>query len=204
MSESGRPLRNLAAWGYESGDTGTRVEIDVWTVNEAVRDQDDALERARRELGSNVDVIDAAGNVAKVRYVGIDTVGYRYIDTDTKATQQAYAGARRSAGGDRTDAGTFGTGWTSPPEAPDIDAVIAHGEAEVIPAAARDIRESGAMELAQAVRTIPREPSRDEVEEQTQEQPFNGFENAIRIYPRGGSAFEYSVETSRDAMRRDR
>ena len=203
MSES-RPLRVLAAWGYESGTTGTRIEIDVWSVNRGEReDTDDAVERARGELGANVDVIDAAGNVAKVRYKGIDAVGYRYIDSDTKASQQAFAGAKRSAGGRRTDAGTFDDGWTSPDYAPDINSCVAHGEAEVIPAVRQDIRRSGALELASAIEGISREPTRDEDDEPTQERPFDGFKNAVRIYPQGGEEFEYSVDVTRDSMRRD-
>jgi len=33
MSVDDRPVRNLAAWGYQSDSTGDRVEVDVWTVN---------------------------------------------------------------------------------------------------------------------------------------------------------------------------
>jgi hypothetical protein len=199
-----RPLRTLAAWGYQSDTTGTRVEIDVWTVNQTTRDRDDALERAREVFADNgriESVIDAAGSTAKVNYAGAAGVGYRYIDGG-KATQQAYAGAKRSAGGSRTDAGTFEEGWTVPPDAPDLDACVAHGRGVVIPAVRRDLRESGARELAQAIERIKREPRRDEEEEPTTDRPFNGFRNAVRIYPRNGREFEYSVDTNRDNLKR--
>lgn len=214
MSESEtRPVRNMAAWGLKSSRTGTEVEIDVWTVNEAVRDRDDAIGRAREAFaddGRIADVIDATGNVAKVAYAGAAGVGYRYIDMaktnpgknePSDATQQAFAGAKRSAGGGRGDDGTFDDGWTVPPDAPDLQACVAHGRNEVIPAAVRHMREAGAPEMAEAVASIRREPSRDEDEEPTQLQPFSGFENAVRIYPRGGSAFEYSVDVSRETFR---
>lgn len=200
MSES---VRNLAAWGYDSGRTGTRVEVDVWTVNDVDYGESD-IERARRMLGGGVEVIRAAGDVAKVEYPGAAGVGYRRVSTDEKVTQQAFAGAVRSSGGDRTDAGTFGTGWTVPDDAPDLEAVAAHGEAVILPAVAKDLRRSGSVELAAEIRSMVREKAREEDEEPVRAKSFSGFKNAVRIYPRNGSAFEYSIDTSADALRRER
>jgi len=196
-------VRNLAAWGYESGDTDTEVEVDVWTINDIEDEQGESdIERARRLL-SGVTVIDARGDIAKVDYPGAAGTGYRRVSTDEAVSQQAYAGAARSAGGDRTGSGTFDEGWTQPDDAPDLAAVFAFGEAEVLPAVAQDLIENGSPELAAEVRTMNRDPERTEDAEPTGRRPFNGYENAVRIYPRSGRAFEYSVDVNRDAMRRD-
>lgn len=196
-----RNVRNLAAWGYESTRTGTRIEIDVWTINQAKKGETD-LERARRLLPDKFDVIEAAGNVAKVGYPGAAGVGYRYIDRDSTAAQQAYAGAVRSAGGSRTDAGTFGEGWTVPDDAPDLRACVSHGEREVIPAVRQDLRRAGSRELAQAIERIDRDGAREEENEPVGTSAFRGFKNAVRIYPRNGSPFEYSVDVPDRELRR--
>lgn len=184
-----RPLRNLAAWGYESASSGTRVEVDVWTVNagESDDDDDDALERAIKAFAADSwQPTEAFGNVARVEYPGIGTEGYRYIDSGEKATQQAFAGSKRSAGGTRTGAGTFGEGFSSPDEAPDIDEVIAHGSRNVLPVARR--------ELGQLGQSIGREPSSDEEDEPTQDPPFDGFRNVVRVFPGTGNVKKYRVE----------
>ena len=208
-----RPVRTLAAWGYDSGRTGTRVEIDVWTVNLAEAERDDAVERAREAFDGRVQVVEAYGNVARVNYAGAAGTGYRYIDMaktnpgkdePTDATQQAFAGAKRSAGGSRDDEGRIVGGYETPPDAPGIDEAIAYGEGYVIPAVEADLRRNGAPELANAVASIPRDASRDEIEEPTNTRPFDGFDNAVRIYPQGGSAFEYDVDVTRDDLDRRR
>jgi len=200
MSES---VRNLAAWGYDSGRTETRVEVDVWTVNDVDYGESD-IDRARRMLGGGVEVIRAAGDVAKVEYPGAAGTGYRRVSTDEKVSQQAFAGAVRSAGGDRTNSGTFGDGWTVPDNAPDLSAVAVHGEAVVLPAVATDLRRSGSVELAAEIRSMFRERAREEDEEPVRAESFSGYKNAVRIYPRNGAPFEYSVDTSSDALRRER
>jgi len=208
-----RPVRTLAAWGYDSGRTGTRVEIDVWTVNVAEAERDDAVERAREAFDSRVQVIDAYGNVARVNYKGAAGSGYRYIDMaetnpgkdkPSDATQQAFAGAKRAAGGDHGDDGRIVEGYETPPDAPGIDECVAFGEAYVIPAVESDLRQNGAPELANDVASIPRDSSDDEIDEPTNTRPFDGFDNAVRIYPQGGSEFEYSVDVNRDDMDRER
>jgi len=210
MSTDSRPLRTLAAWGYESDGTGTRIEIDVWTVNQGTADRDDAVDRARAAFGGRVaSVIEAYGNVARVEYAGAAGTGYRYIDPDAtnpgidgpKASQQAFAGAKRSAGGSRDDRGRQQEGYSSPPDALDLEACEAHGRNEVIPAVRADLRRSGAREMAQALEKLRRETSRDEVDEPVTTAPFAGFDNAVRIFPRGGTEFEYSVDTNRDTLK---
>jgi hypothetical protein len=204
-----RPVRTLAAWGYESDTTGTRIEVDVWTVNEAEATRSDARERAEAAIGGRGEVLEAYGNVAKVAYAGAAGTGYRYIDPDATnpgiegptATQQAFAGAKRSAGGDRDDQGRIGEGFETPPDAPGIEECAAFGAAEVIPAVREDLRRSGAREMAQALERIRRQPTRDEIEEPTNERPFAGFDNAVRIFPRGGREFEYSVDVNRETLR---
>jgi hypothetical protein len=213
MSSADRNLRNLAAWGYESNDTGTRLEVDVWTVNPTVEPEDDALDRARGAFASEpYEAIEAFGNVARVRFPGIDTTGYRYIDMAetnpgkterSDANQQAFAGAKRSAGGSRDAAGRQTEGYTAPDDAPDLEACAAHGWAEVIPEVRRDLRRSGARELAQAAENLTRDGRREEEEEPTAEAVTDGFENAVRIFPKGGEAFEYSVDVTRGDMDRD-
>lgn len=189
MSQRTRPLRNLAAWGYESDSTGTRVEIDVWTVNPGEEETPDAVERARELIGHRGEILDAYGNVAKVLYSGIESVGYRYIDTDEKALQQAFAGAKRSAGGSRTGAGTFGTGYSSPDHLPDLRDCIDHGQTEILPVIRREMREIGM--------SIVREPPRDEDDEPVETEPFDGFRNVVRVFPRGGNVYRYRVRGNR-------
>lgn len=182
MSTRERPRRVLAAWGYESSSTGDRVEVDVWTVNEpGDRDGDAAaIRRARRAFGGGVErVIAAYGRVARVSYAGAAGEGYRYIDSDEPASQQAFAGAKRSAGGDRTGAGTFGDGYTPPPGEPAIEEAIREGEENVIPVIKRDAR-------GPLAERIGREPSRDEDGEAVETRPFDGFTNVVRYFTRGG------------------
>lgn len=202
-SSQSRPRRYLAAWGYESGRTDTRVEIDVWAVNRVERDDD--LAEARRRLVDNGPfeaVIRASGNVAEAVYPGAAGEGYVYVDSGEKASKQAFAGASRAAGADfDPETGRFGEGWREPPDAPDLAAVVAHGEQKVIPAVARDLDDSGAYELADEVRSIPRDSSRDEDGEPTTGSAFTGFRNAVRIYPRAGSPYEYEVDVGREAMK---
>lgn len=191
-----RPVRNLAAWGYHSASSGTRVEIDVWTVNE--RDSGTLPDPSELDGGGNVEeVIRAAGNVVEVEYHGAAGTGYRYIDmsktnpgkdSPTDATQQAFAGAARAGGGPRTQAGTFSEGGGSAVIGPDIDAVRAHAEEEVMP----EVREElGQMGLGGK---IGRTPSNDEVEEEVESAPFSGFKNVVRVFPRGGDVWRYRVE----------
>ena len=195
MSQT-RPLRTLAAWGYESASSGTRVEVDVWTVNEGTQDgedEDDAQDRAERAFADDgrVTVLDAVGNIAKVSYGGAAGVGYREIDTGEKTSQNAWAGSIRAAGGDRTGGGTFEDGWSPPPNAPGIDEVVTYGEREVLPTVRREM-----MELGQSIR---REESRDEVDEPiTDESPFRGFKHVVRVFPHGGrNAWRYEVKGRR-------
>ena len=48
-----------------------------------------------------------------------------------------------------------------------------------------------------------RDGRREEDEEPVRARPFTGFRNAVRIYPRDGSAFEYSVDTARESLREE-
>lgn len=185
MSERSRPLRNLAAWGYHSAASGTRVEIDVWTINPGERDEKDCAERARAAFPSNIEVIDCAGNVAKVLYRNLGTEGYRYIDSNSTAAQQAFAGAKRSAGGTRTTGGTFTEGWVSPEGAPDFGQVLEHGVEEVLPVVRREMRELGMK--------VQREPPRDEKDEPVEQAPFDGFRNVVRVILDPGGTYRYRV-----------
>jgi hypothetical protein len=178
MSASdGRPRRYLAAWGYESSDSGDSAELDVWTVNPVEAEDDDgpdAEERARRAFGDRVTVVEAFGNVARVDYAGAAGSGYRYVEEDEPAPQQAFAGAKRSAGGTRTGAGTFGTGYAEPDDAPDLADVLAHATDEVLPVVRVKLRGLG--------RDLAREPSRDEDGEPVADEPFDGFDNVVRVF----------------------
>lgn len=178
-----RPKRVLAAWGYESDSTGDRVEVDVWTVNEPDdRDGDgEAIRRARDRFGGRVErVIAAYGNVARVAYAGAAGEGYRYIDSNEPASQQAFAGAKRAAGGSiDPDTGRFGDGYNAPPGEPGIERAIREGHQHVIPVVRRDAK-------GPLAERIGREPSRDEEGEAVETRPFDGFENVIRYYTRGG------------------
>jgi len=181
MSAS-RPRRILAAWGYESSSSGDRVEVDVWTVNEPDDREGEgkAIRRAREAFGGRVErVIAAYGNVARVAYAGAAGEGYRYIDTDDAASQQAFAGAKRASGGsiDPTT-GRFGEGYTPPPGEPAIEAAIAEGNNNVLPAVERADRGGMADKLT-------REPSRDEEGEPVETRPFDGFANVVRYFTRG-------------------
>lgn len=185
---AGRPLRNLAAWGYMSAKSGTRVEVDVWTINRAGA-TDDAIERAREAMPGNVEVVDAVGNVARVIYPNLGTEGYRYIDMaetnpgkdePADATQQAFAGAVRVAGGQRTETGQQKEGFTSADDAPGIDEVVAYGEAEVMPVVRGELRELGLL--------VEREPSRDEENEPVTDRPFSGLKNVVRVFPHGSDS----------------
>jgi hypothetical protein len=187
-------VRITAAWNYESEKTGTRVEVDVWTISPDDDDRDDAVERAKREL-SRGSVIDAHGNVAKVGYPGAAGVGYRYIDSDGPASQQAYAGAKRSAGGDRSGSGTFEDGYEAPPGTEGYDQVVSHAENEVLTAFRADLRRYGSRELATAAETMDG-PRREQ--EPTTQEPFDGFRNTVRIFPRGKAPREYSVDVRRE------
>jgi len=194
---SGRPtdaVRILAGYNYESGKTGTRVEVDVWTISPDEDDDESAVERAKRQL-SRGEVIDAYGNVAKVGYSGAAGVGYRYIDSDESASQQAFAGAKRSAGGDRSGSGTFEDGYEAPPGSEGFDEVVSHAENEVLPAFRADLRRYGSRELATAAETM-QGPRREE--EPTTQEPFDGFRNTVRIFPRGKAPREYSVDVRRE------
>jgi len=180
-----RPVRNLAAWGYESSATGTRVEVDVWTVNRVTTD--DMPTTADFSVG--LEAVEAvAGDIAKVEYAGAAGTGYRRVSTDEPVSQQAYAGAARSAGGPRTDSGTFAEGGVSGVAGPDLDRVIRHGEEEILPVVREELREFG--------QAIGREPSRDEDEEPVETRPFDGFDNVVRIFPRGGSVVRYRVQNN--------
>lgn len=192
---SRRPLRTLAAWGYHSAATGARIEVDVWTINPPDDDDGDDLERARRKWGHRDDItpLETYGNVAKVHYENLGNVGYRYISTDEKATQQAFAGAKRSAGGPRTPEGTMGEGYSPPDWAPDLRDVVAHGEAEVLPAVRQEFMELGA--------AITRDPPADEENEPVPEEPFEGFKNVVRAWPYGDSGPVYRYRVVRGELR---
>lgn len=187
-----RPKRVLAAWGYESDSTGDRVEVDVWTVNEP-DDRDgegEAIRRAREAFDGRVErVVSAYGNVARVVYSGAAGEGYRYVDMSktnpgkekpSDANQQAWAGAKRSAGGDRSGSGTFADGYTAPPGEPEIEEAINEGTENVIPVIKRDARGP----LAEG---IGRQPSRDEEGEAVETRPLDGFTNIVRYFTRGGT-----------------
>lgn len=184
MSTRTRPLRNLAAWGYESTSTGTRVEIDVWTVNAGERDEEEEPDPyADRE---DITLLDRRGNIAYVRYENLGTDGYRRIEPDERASQQAWAGAVRSAGGSRTPAGTFSEGWSSPVGAPTLRECVEHGNQEILPAVRAAMREIGT--------AITREPPSDEVDEPVETAPFEGFRNVIRVFPgTGKQVYRYRV-----------
>lgn len=187
MSAS-RPRRVLAAWGYESDASGDRVEVDVWTVNEPDDREGDgeAIRRAREAFGGRVErVIAAYGTVARVAYAGAAGEGYRYVDTDEPASQQAFAGAKRAAGSSITPTGTFEEGYTPPPGEPAIEAAIAEGNNEVLPAVERADRGGMAAKLS-------REPSRDEEGEPVETRPFDGFANVVRYFT-GGRIVRYHV-----------
>jgi len=200
---SGRPtdaVRILAGYNYESGKTGTRVEVDVWTISPDDDDEDTAVERAKREL-SRGEVIDAYGNVAKVGYAGAAGTGYRYIDSDERAKQSAFAGAKRHAGGEQADDGTVKDGYEAPTGHAGFDEVVAHAENEVLPAFRADLRRYGSRELATAAETMEG-PRREE--EPTTQEPFDGFRNTVRIFPRGKAPREYSVDVrSEENERKD-
>lgn len=195
-----RPVRNLAAWGYQSGSNGDRVEVDVWSVNRRELPENRRVPEPGELEGVPPAPVEAvlrrAGNVVEVRYRGPVPDGYRYIDTakangnpdPADATQQAFAGARRALGGDRTGGGTFGEGYV-PADEPDLAEVIGHGEDEVIPVVKRDAKGP----LSQR---IGREPHRDENEEPVEVEPFDGFRNVIRYFTRG-SVQRYYVENDR-------
>jgi hypothetical protein len=186
--EGPRPVRNLAAWGYESdgsGGSGDRLEVDVWTVNR--REGDGLPDPSAFGVGLE-EVLAAAGDVAKVRYAGAAGVGYRRVSTDTSVSQQAYAGAARSAGADRTGRGTFGEGGESGVVGPSIDEVRRHGEREVLPVVER--------EFADLARALTYEKDREEDEEEVTSRPFDGFRNVVRVMTRG-STFRYTVRNGR-------
>lgn len=187
-----RPRRNLAAWGYESDSTGTRVEVDVWTVNRT--EAPDDLPDPDDLPGSVGEVLARAGNVVKVDYLGAAGVGYQYLDLSKTnpgiesvydATSQAFAGSARAAGGSRTAGGTFGAGAEPAVVGPSHNDVIDRGENHVLPAVRRELQELG--------RNVPRDESSDEIEEPVETQPFDGYRNVVRIFPRGGSAWRYRV-----------
>jgi hypothetical protein len=151
------------------------------------RDGDgEAIRRARSMFGGRVKrVIAAYGNVARVAYAGAASEGYRYIDSDEPASQQAFAGAKRAAGSSITRAGTFEEGYTPPPGEPAIEAAIAEGNNEVLPAVERADRGGMAAKLS-------REPSRDEEGEPVETRPFDGFANVVRYFT-GGRIVRYHV-----------
>jgi len=174
-----RPVRNLAAWGYESDASGDRVEVDVWTVNARAGDD---LPDPSAFSGPVDEVLAVASNVAKVAYAGAASTGYQYVDVSetnpgiteqTEATQNSFAGAARAAGGERTGDGTFGLGAEPAVIGPSLADVIEYGEREILPVVRRELREMG--------RSLVREPSRDEDDEQVTRRPFDGFKNEIRI-----------------------
>jgi hypothetical protein len=181
-----RPVRNLAAWGYESDASGTRVEVDVWTINRVTVDDMPTTD----DFAVGLESVEAvAGDVAKVEYAGAAGTGYRRVSTDEPVSQQAYAGAARSAGGPRTGAGTFAEGGTSGVAGPDLARVIRHGEDEVLPVVREEMRELG--------RAIGRQPSRDEDEEPVETRPFDGYRNVVRVFPRAGDVWRYEVRDGR-------
>jgi len=192
-----RPVRNLAAWGYESSSSGDRLEVDVWTVND--READDDLPDPEDFGVGLADVLARAGDIAKVEYAGAAGVGYRRISTDEKVSQQAFAGAARSAGGSRTDAGTFGEGAEPAVIGPDLARVIREGREEVIPPVEREFRE-----LAEK---LTRDENRDEDEEEVADRPFDGFDNEVRVILSTGDAYRYEVRNGaviRTGVRRSR
>lgn len=184
MSATPRPVRNLAAWGYESDSSGDRIEVDVWTVNRREGPEDPFPDPGDFDAPV-VEVLALAGDVAKVRYRGIDTIGYRRVSTDVEVSQQAFAGAARASGAERTEAGTFREGADPIVLGPDLDAVIRHGEQEVIPVVRREFMELGDR--------IEREPHRDEDEEAVEVAPIDGFDHVIRVFTRG-TTFRYRVD----------
>jgi hypothetical protein len=200
MSSSGpRPVRNLAAWGYESdgsGGTGDRLEVDVWTVNAV--ESPEPLPDPEDVAGSVEAVLALAGNVVKVEYAGAAGVGYQYLDPSAAndpnagpfdATQNAFAGAARAAGGERTGSGTFGPGAEPAVVGPDLDAVVREGRREVLPAVEQEFPELG--------RRLKRERDRDEDEEQVAAEPFDGFRNEVRALLSTGDAYYYEVRNGR-------
>jgi len=211
VNDDGRPIRILAAWGYTSSEQFT-VEVDVWTVNETVPERDDegrdtAERRARGAFDARIErVIEAYGNVARVEYSGAAGEGYRYIDPSQTnpgagpnvASQQAFAGAKRSAGGDRDEGGRIEEGYVDP-DAPDLSDVVAHGRDRVIPAAAAALQADGRIGMARAVRDIPRDSDRDE-EEPVETEPFEEFRNELRIDPNDADQASYGVDVRRDTL----
>jgi len=182
MSSNERPKRVLAAWGYESTASGDRIEVDVWTVNPPAdaddRAEADAIARARDAFSGQVErVISGYGNVARVSYAGAAGEGYRYIDTDEPASQQAFAGAKRRAGGEIDDRGQIQEGYDAPPGEPEIEEAISEGNRNVIPVVKR---QGGPL-----AEKLGREPSRDEEGEAVETRPFDGFANVVRYFTRG-------------------
>lgn len=185
VDHSERPVRNLAAWGYESAASGDRVEVDVWTVN---RVEGDDLPDPE-DFDAPVDeVLAAAGDIAKVSYRGAAGIGYRRVSTDEAVSQNAYAGAARAAGGERTGAGTFGEGASPAVQGPSLDDVVRYGESNVLPAVRAELGELGM--------AVGREPSSDEDEEPVSARPFDGYRNVVRVFTRGGT-FRYTVRGGR-------
>lgn len=179
-------MRNLAAWGYESDSTDSRIEVDVWTVN---RVEGDDLPDPSDFAVAIDEVLARAGDVAKVRYSGAAGVGYRRISTDEKVKQVAFAGAARSAGTDRTEAGTFDEGGFGAVIGPSLDDVIRHGETDVLPVVKQHFQQRGSAIGAK----LAREPSRDEDEEPVETRPFDGFDNVVRVIPGSGKVYRYEV-----------
>lgn len=200
-SREPRPVRNLAAWGYQSNTTDTTLEIDVWTVNRV--ETETQLPDASQLAGGVETVLAVAGNVAKVEYSGAAGTGFQYVDPSQTndpndgpydATQQAFAGASRAAGVARRDDGTLAAGGGSGVVGPSQAACVEHGEREVIPTLRRELRETANRGLAQALEQVAREPSRDEEEEPVETRPFDGFRNVVRILPgTGGDVYRYRV-----------
>jgi len=192
-----RPVRNLAAWGYESDATGSRLEVDVWTVNRRETPEDEGLPDPSDLAGGVDEVLARAGNVVKVAYAGAAGVGYQYVDLSRTnpgissafdATAQAFAGAARAAGGSRTGAGTFGPGAEPAVFGPDLDDVVEHGRRDVLPVVER--------EMPELARQLAREENRDEDEEEVEVRPFDGFRNVVRVFPKGGNVWRYKVRGS--------
>lgn len=193
-----RPVRNLAAWGYESdgpGGSGDRLEVDVWTVNRREADRD--LAGPEDLAGSVEEVLAQAGNVVRVSYAGAAGTGYQYVDP-TKAndpnagpydaTQQAFAGASRAAGASGRTGGRFEEGGSSGVIGPGIDEVRRHGEREVLPVVEREFADLG--------NALVYEKDREEDEEEVTSRPFDGFRNVVRVMTRG-STFRYQVRNGR-------
>jgi hypothetical protein len=209
--DDGRPIRILAAWGYTSSEQFT-VEVDVWTINETVPERDDegrdnAERRARMAFGARIEtIVEAYGNVARVEYAGAAGEGYRYIDpAETNpgvgpnvASQQAYAGAKRSAGGDRDEGGRIEEGYVDP-DAPGLSDVVEHGRDRVIPAAAAALQADGRIGMARAVRDIPRDSDRDE-EEPVETEPVEEYRNELRIDPNDADQQSYGVDVRRQTL----